>query len=319
VIDTLGGGRRSVDLGEAAKPGTLVGRKRVAMVWVSAPPAAVERLRAARIPVYADIPPLIAALAGPARAEAARSRLSAAAMDGDAGHRRRGATASLPEWRARELLAAAELPGPRSLLVTDDASLTAALAPGRLSFPLVAKLQSSAVLHKTEHGAIALGLGDAGAVRAAVTRLQATAKHLAVPLDGVLLQEMERFDVELLVGLRRDPVFGPVLALGTGGILVELVREVRLLFPPFDAARVAETLASLSAGRLLAGFRGKPAIPLETVAEPIARLARFYLAHGDVLEEVEINPLAVDLGRRRVVALDALVVAEASIMPTATT
>lgn len=300
VVDTLGTG---------PEPGARDGRKRVAMVWVSAPAAAVERLRAARIPVYGDIPPLIAAIAGPARAEAARARLAPAVADVDAAVPRRGETVSLSEWRARQRLAGADLPAPRSLLVTDDETLGAALAPGRLDFPLVAKLQSPALLHKTEHGAIALGLRDAAAARDAVARLQAAAQRLGVPLEGVLLQEMERFDVELLVGLRRDPVFGPVLALGTGGILVELVREVRLLFPPFDADRVVDTLAALRAGTLLAGFRGKPAIPLEIVAEPITRLAQFYLAHAGEIEEVEVNPLAVDLARRRVVALDALVVA----------
>lgn len=304
VIDTIGAEPKHATGSDATNPG----RKRVAVAWVSPPAAAVERLRAARIPVYADIPPLIAAIAGPARAEAARRGLSSAPVEADVTPPGVAATVALPEWRARQILSAAELPSPRSVLVTDEASLAAALAHGRLGFPMVAKLQSPALLHKTEHGAIALGLSDAGAVREAVARLRTTGRALGIPVDGILLQEMETFDVELLVGLRRDRVFGPVLALGTGGILVELLREVRLLFPPFDVVRVGETLASLRAGKLLAGFRGKPAIPLEIVADPIARLAAFYLEKGGSIEEIEVNPLAVDLARRRVVALDALVI-----------
>ena len=173
-----------------------------------------------------------------------------------------------------------------------------------LHFPLAAKLQSAALLHKSEAGAVLLRIGSAADLAAALQRLAAIGRERGIEVQGVLVEEMVGFDHELLLGLRRDPQFGAVLTLGRGGVEVELDPDAATRLLPLDAAQVEAMLRSLRSARLFDGFRGRPGVDLPAIAARIAALCRWFEGQDDLLE-LEINPLA--LRGDRAWALDALV------------
>ena len=139
--------------------------------------------------------------------------------------------------------------------------------------------------HKTEQGALRLNLADAEAVRDAATALLRLAPTVLV--EGMVTDSV----AELIVGVRRDPAIGPHLVLGSGGVLVELVADSRILLLPVRAAAVERALDSLKVGRLLAGWRGRPAADRGALVETVLAIAAFAEAHTHTLEELEINPL----------------------------
>ncbi len=156
------------------------------------------------------------------------------------------------------------------------------------------------VAHKTEQGAVRLGLRDSAAVRAAAQEL--------LPLGDGLLVERQVEDVvcELIVGLKRDAQFGVLLTLGAGGVLVELVRDSVTLLLPTRADAVREALAGLRCAPLLRGHRGRPAGDVDAAVAAVLAVANFGVAHAAALEELDVNPLAVLPAGQGVVALDAL-------------
>jgi len=169
----------------------------------------------------------------------------------------------------------------------------------------VAKLQSAALLHKSGNGAIDLGLRTAAEVRASVDRMLAMATSQGLPQDGVLIEKMEAIVHEFLVGLRRDPVFGPYLVIGRGGVTVELDPDVATRFLPVSADDVIAMLRSLRSAKLLDGFRDKPPVALPQLAETISDLCTLFESNTN-LAEIEINPLAQCAGDR-IVVIDAAV------------
>lgn len=181
--------------------------------------------------------------------------------------------------------------------VAQDADAAAAVAAS-LDGAVVVK--ALGVAHKTEQGAVRLGLRSATAVRAAARDL--------LPLGDGLLVERQVEDVvcELIVGLKRDPQFGVLLTVGAGGILVELVRDSVTLLLPTHADAVREALAGLRCAPLLRGHRGRPAGDVDAAVAAVLAIARFGAAHAAALEELDVNPLAVLPAGQGVVALDAL-------------
>ena len=181
--------------------------------------------------------------------------------------------------------------------VAPDADAAAAVAAS-LDGAVVVK--ALGVAHKTEQGAVRLGLRDSAAVRAAAQEL--------LPLGDGLLVERQVEDVvcELIVGLKRDAQFGVLLTLGAGGVLVELVRDSVTLLLPTSADAVRGALAGLRCAPLLRGHRGRPAGDVDAVVAAVLAIARFGAAHAAALEELDVNPLAVLPAGQGVVALDAL-------------
>lgn len=197
----------------------------------------------------------------------------------------------------------AGLRAPRSTLVQSVVEARAALAG--LTLPVVAKIQSRAMLHKTGMGGIALNLRSEAAVAAAVEEMLRTAASRALPLHGILLEEMAQVDLELLVGLRIDPTFGPLLVVGRGGVTVEIDPDLQYRFLPVTAASIGEALMELRCSRLFDAFRGRPAIDVAALAARLERLATAFV-RSDALLEIEINPLGVTRAGEPLV-LDALV------------
>lgn len=170
----------------------------------------------------------------------------------------------------------------------------AAEAASAIGFPAVLKIVSAQASHKTEVGGVAVGLGSADAVREAGAAMTARL-HRAVPdaeISGFLVQEMLK-GLEVIVGFRDDPDYGPLLVLGLGGILVEAIRDVSFRLLPVDERDVAAMIAELRGRKLFGAFRGMPARDVAALSEAVAALSRFFLDHRASLSDLEINPLIV--------------------------
>ncbi|HEY7969098.1 MAG TPA: acetate--CoA ligase family protein, partial [Candidatus Limnocylindrales bacterium] len=212
------------------------------------------------------------------------------------------ATRALPERESLARLARAGLSvaTPTAVATPDEAAREAA----RIGFPVVLKIDAIGLGHKSDVGGVRLGLRDAAAVRSAAAEL------LAMPLPEVatrrgLLVDRQRVGVELVLGGRRDPSFGPVVLAGLGGILAEALDDVAVRLAPVDEATAAGMLDALRGRAILDGVRGRPGIDRAAVIAAIVSLGRL-LAGDASLVEVDLNPVLS--GPDGTVAVDALVV-----------
>jgi len=213
-------------------------------------------------------------------------------------------TGSWSEERARALLAAAGIPVVPGRTVQTAAEAVAAAA--EFDGPVALKLVSPDVLHKSDVGGVRLDVRGEGEVRAAFEEVRAAGGAVAgARIDGVLVSPMRRGGVELLVGVVRDPGWGPTLAVALGGIFVEVLRDSALSPLPVTPARARHLLESLRGAAVLAGTRGARPADLDRLAATVARVGDLALALGDDLESIEINPLWVD--GCEIEALDAVV------------
>jgi acetate---CoA ligase (ADP-forming) len=170
----------------------------------------------------------------------------------------------------------------------------AAAAAERIGFPVVLKIRSRDILHKTEAGGVALDLRTRAAVEnagAALTK-SALAAQPGARIDGFLVQEMVS-GVEAIVGARSDALYGPMLLIGAGGVLVELASDAALRLLPITGADVTEMLDGLKLAKLVAGFRGRPAADRGALEAAALALGRFFLDHRARISDIEINPLMV--------------------------
>jgi acyl-CoA synthetase (NDP forming) len=223
----------------------------------------------------------------------------------------KGAAVTLPsgalsEVAAMALLSAAGLPMvPHKLAKTADEAAAAAEA---LGYPVVAKIVSPDILHKTEIEGVALNLRDKAAVTDAFAKLMAkaaTARPKA-KLDGVMIAPMISGGVECILGVQRDPVFGPVVMFGLGGILVEALRDVSFRLAPFGLAEAHRMIDEIKARAVLDGWRGRPAADIDALARALVALSQFAAAAGDKLDSIDLNPFVVLPKGRGAVALDAV-------------
>jgi len=194
---------------------------------------------------------------------------------------------------------------PRSRLVAG--AQEAAAAARSIGFPVALKIRSADILHKTEAGGVILNLASSQQVLDAAESLvkAAHAAHPNAKLEGFLVQEMVS-GIETIVGAHSDPLYGPLLLVGAGGILVELVRDVAQRLLPLDANDITSMIDGLKLGRLLSGYRGRPPTDRKALEAAVLALGRFYLDHRARIAEIEINPLMVrDAGA---VAVDVRVV-----------
>jgi len=190
---------------------------------------------------------------------------------------------------------------PRSRDVTSAAA--AAEAAVAIGFPVALKIRSADIVHKTEAGGVVLGLASRDDLLAAADRLvkAARAAYPNARIDGFLVQEMVS-GIEMIVGARSDPLYGPLLLIGSGGILVELVGDAAMRLLPVGQGDVGIMIDGLKANRLLAGYRGKPPADRKALETTALALGRFYLDHRARIEEIEVNPLIV--GSQGAVAVD---------------
>jgi acyl-CoA synthetase (NDP forming) len=214
----------------------------------------------------------------------------------------------IPEYVAKGFLAEAGIPVPRAELVSDLPGARQAAA--RIGYPVVLKAQSPALAHKSDAGGVVLALADDAALAQAWDKLHGAiaAARPDLRLDGVLVEAMARPGVELIVGVRGDPDWGPVLVVGLGGVWAQVLHDVRVLPADLEPAAIVVELRKLKAALLLTGFRGAPALDLRAVAEIASRLGRLAAAHPEIAE-IDVNPLVVYPEHEGAMAVDALIVA----------
>jgi hypothetical protein len=192
-----------------------------------------------------------------------------------------------------------------------DAAVAAAAS---LGYPVALKILSADIAHKSEVGGVALGLRDAAAVREAFAAVTGGARR-AKPdarIDGVLVARMVAGGVETIAGATRDPVFGPVVMFGLGGVFVEALGDVSFRAAPFDEAEARSMIAEIRGYPLLAGARGRPPADVDALAHALAALSRFAAAHAAAIDAVELNPLVALPEGQGALALDALIVPRAA-------
>ena len=215
-----------------------------------------------------------------------------------------GATEIITEADGKAWLASAGISVPKGIVATGKGAADAATG---LGFPVALKMLSPKIAHKTEFGAVALGLADAASVVAAVDQMRRkVSSHDEKALtDTFLVECMSPMPIaELIVGIRRDPQFGHALTLGSGGILVELVGDSKTLLLPCSAGEIEAALQALRIGALMRGFRGNATANVPALAKTLEQLCTAVLNAADEIHDIEINPLFV--GTDDAVAVDVL-------------
>ena len=210
---------------------------------------------------------------------------------------------ALNEWESKSLLAAYGIPVPAGALVKSEAEAVAAAE--RLGGRLAMKAVGSAIHHKTEGGLVVLGLCGSEAVAETYRLLE---ERAGGALEAVLVERMVAGDRELLIGMKRDPVFGPVVAFGLGGVLTEVLGDIALGVVPMEEADAAELPDLIRSTKLLGAFRGSPPVDRTELVNAIHALARIALDFPEI-SEIDVNPLLVE--GTRPVAADALVILSA--------
>ena len=175
--------------------------------------------------------------------------------------------------------------------------------------PVALKVQSIDIPHKTEAGAVALNVSSDGA-RAAYERVLAAAKKHAphARIDGVLVQPMAPPGREVILGVSRDPNWGPLLMVGLGGVLVEALGDVALAPVPLDHAAARALLGRLKGAQVLGAYRGLPPADSDALIELMVRLSHLAADHADAIAEIDLNPVIVHTKGQGVSIVDALIV-----------
>lgn len=231
----------------------------------------------------------------PSQLQAVRQELKAA-----------GAERTLPEGPSRRVLEACGVPVVNNQLVNSaDAAVAAA---GQLGYPVALKVETPDLPHKTDAGVLRLNLKDATAVRDAYGVIMANALKAttAERINGVLVQPMIPVGVEIMVGARVDPLFGPMVVVGMGGIMVELLKDTVASLAPVDTAAARGLLRRLRGYKLLQGFRGSAPADVDALADAISRISMLIHSERDRIAEIDVNPIICSA--TRVVAVDGLVV-----------
>jgi acetyltransferase len=191
------------------------------------------------------------------------------------------------------------------LTQTADEAVAAAQA---LGYPVVLKIESPDILHKTEVRGVKLGLADEAAVREAWTVIQGNVKRNLpeARIEGIVVQKMMPGDAEFVLGVSQDPVFGPVVMAGIGGVLVEVIKDVTFRRAPVTPAQAAVMLDELRGRAILDGVRGKPPVDRQRLVDLICAVSRLAAAAGPRLAELDLNPIM--LSADSAVAVDWLIV-----------
>jgi len=196
----------------------------------------------------------------------------------------------LTEVESKQLLGAAGIPvTPAQLARSADEAVAAAQAQG---FPVVLKVVSGDIAHKSDVGGVELGLKTAAAVRAAYKRIVANAKKAApgATVDGVSVQPMAKQGTEVIIGTTTDPQFGPVMMFGLGGIMVEVLKDVAFRIIPLEPRDARQIVREIRGFPVLTGVRGQPPSDLMALERMILQVSEFAQAHPEVAE-LDLNPV----------------------------
>jgi acyl-CoA synthetase (NDP forming) len=267
--------------------------------------AELDELRALGVPCFPS----------PERAIRALARVTAFALrtssSGEPGihqiaaipHNRKGL---LSEAESKQILAQLGIPIPHGALAKNLEDAIRAVK--EIGFPVVLKAQSADLPHKSDAGGVILGVQSEEELLHGWSTLHSNvdAARPEIKLDGVLVERMGEKGLEVIIGARNDPQWGPVLLIGAGGVLAEAMGDTRLLPPDLCRDSIASELRKLRCGVLFAGFRGAPPLDIEAVAEIVSKVGRLMQSAPNIVE-IDINPVVVFAHGRGAVALDALI------------
>jgi acetyltransferase len=283
---------------------------RIVVAWMAGPAEAIDRVRSSGVPVFTDfgrcvdavVNLLRAAQAPPPEIADTERRTAGGPIVPDADGR------SLSEVESKKILAAWGIEVPEGEAVADETAAAAGAA--RLGYPVVLKGVAAGAEHKSDLGLVRVGLADEDGVRTAYRSVErALADHLGPDANhAVLVERMVPGGVEVIVGVTVDEAFGPVILLGSGGLLTELVADRSLAVAPVAPAVAGRMISSTRIGRLLEGYRGGARFDREALIDVICRLSDFALANVDTVTSVDVNPLIVLEEGSGAVAADALIV-----------
>lgn len=216
-------------------------------------------------------------------------------------------SADVTEHEAKRVLAEYGIAATRESLATTAGEAAAAAA--RLGYPVALKIQSVNIPHKTEANGVRLGLRTAAEVEAAYGELMANARRYSATarIDGILVQEMVEGGIETILGVTNDPLFGPAVMFGLGGIFAEVMKDVAFRLAPVTPAMAREMIAEIKGYPLLAGARGRPAADVDALAEAIVKLSALAMDLKGHIAELDVNPLFVLPRGQGVKAGDALI------------
>lgn len=214
----------------------------------------------------------------------------------------------LTEHGAKALLGAAGLQMPPGALARSEEELDAIAE--RLGFPLAVKIQSVDLPHKTEAGGVRLGIADATTLHRAYRDVLAAVKAHApqARVDGVLVERMAGSGVEMIIGIVRDPSFGPVIMVGAGGVTTELFQDTACRLAPVSGTEALAMVRELRSAPLLEGFRGAPKADVQALTRLIAQVSQLASAERERIAELELNPVIVHRAGEGCTIADALVV-----------
>jgi acetate---CoA ligase (ADP-forming) len=280
----------------------------VLSLTMSAPPDIVRAYEEKGFLIFEDGTALVNALGalvqfGRTFAAAKREKITTEGV-----YRMKPVDGQLSEHAAKTILSKAGIAFPREALARpdDDAGVVA----DSIGFPVVLKISSADIPHKTEIGGVAVGLKTQWEARDAAARILANArKHRPdAQLEGILVSPMITGGVEVIAGVVRDATFGPVVMFGLGGIFVEVLKDVTFRVAPFDVQEAHRMIREIRGYAVLEGVRGAKAADVDALAKMLSDLSRFAAANADVIDSIDLNPVLAMPEGRGVLPLDALVV-----------
>ncbi len=208
---------------------------------------------------------------------------------------------ALSEYESKLLLAAYDIPVAQEILVQSPAEALAAAE--KIGYPVALKACSPDLMHKTEAGVIELNVASDKELISAFERIRSVAP---VALEGVLVAEMVPGIRELVMGMHREPQFGPCIMLGLGGVMAEILNDAVIRVAPFDKLEALDMAWELKCRKMLDAFRGEKAANMDQICRALAALGDIGIHHPEI-EEIDINPVKID-GTGNIKAVDALVI-----------
>ena len=306
---------------EMAAIGRAIEKPILLSTYTTASAAAIATLAGAGIPCYTSMPSCARAIRALVDYGAFQERLARRAAEPplppaareEVARRLAGSGRGMTEVAAKALLAHYGVPLPPEALATSEAEAVAEaakIAKETANNAVALKVQSPDIVHKTEAGAVALGISGEAAVREGYRAVlaRARASHPGAQIDGVLVQAMARRGHEMILGITRDPDFGPMLMVGLGGIHVEVLKDVAFAPVPLGTEAALALLGQLKGAALLDGVRGEPAADRAALARLMVALSHFAADHADRIAEVDLNPVIVHPAGEGVTIVDALIV-----------
>ncbi len=213
---------------------------------------------------------------------------------------------ALSEWRSKQILQVYGIPVTGEILASSADEAVA--AANQIGYPVAMKIMSPDILHKSDIGGVVLNVADDQAVKKAYSEMngRAAANKPDAVIEGVLVQEMLKPGVEIIIGVKQDPVFGPAVVLGLGGIFVEVLKDVSTRVAPLCKEDARNMLGELKGRSLLDGVRGSLPGDTEALVDILVRVSRLAIELEDQIQEMDINPLIVHASGEGAVAADAL-------------